>query len=473
MRDETRRTLATAAGHLAASDGLFDGDEAVLRFLAYLSERDPARLVGDRDLAALLAVAARLERLFELALPDAPGLYCFGAEVRPEEFGAAAGARGSVSGVGETRLAAFRACVGEAVEYLAQFEPHPAMAGATVTEAEIETEATSRHGLLAGKPVAAFWTDAESRALGLVPGAQGDVSSPQALDEGTPNRALADEWVPAVDLASGVRGRVPAALCWRRRPDDALPLARGLGVAAGRDFREACRHAMLEWIERDAVALWWRGGRRGRAVALETLAAPAVAGRIARWRGERDGRLSWFLDLTSDLGVPVAAALSVDREGKRFAYGFAARSTLEMALVSAFAELAQVELADRVVDAKLAETGEGRLNETDRLHLARRSLVKPDWEALQPAMAPGPGAAAGTGLPGAGGGEVDPLACLSSRNFRVLAIDLTRTDPGISVARVLVPGLQPDPAALTTPRLERQRGRRPSAGFPGDGVRLY
>ncbi|WP_186390061.1 YcaO-like family protein [Stappia sp. TSB10P1A] len=448
-----------------------DGDEAALRFLAYLAEGDPARLAGDRDLAALLAVAARLERLFELALPDAPGLYCFGAEVRPEEFGAAPGARGSLSGVGETRLAAFRACVGEAVEYLAQFEPRPGTAGAAVTEAE--AEATSGDDVLAAAPGGAFWTEAESRALGLGPGTEGNASRAAAEGDGDRSRLLPDERVPAVDLASGARGTVPAALCWRRRPGDALPLARGLGVAAGRSFREACRHAMLEWIERDAVALWWRGGRKGRAVALETLTAPEVAGRIARWRGGRDGRLSWFLDLTTDLGVPVAAALSVDREGKRFAYGFSARPTLEQALVSAFAELAQVELADRVVDAKLAEAGEGRLNDTDRLHLARRSLVKPDWDALQPAAAPGSGAAGGAGLREASGGAVDPLSCLSLRNFRVLAIDLTRTDPGISVARVLVPGLQPDPAALTTPRLERQRGLRPSAGFPGDGVRLY
>lgn len=460
MRDETRRTLATAAGHLAAPGGPLEGDEAALRFLAYLSEGDPARLVGDRDLAALLAVAARLERLFELALPDAPGLYCFGAEVRPEEFGAVTGARGSLSGVGETRLAAFRACVGEAVEYLAQFEPRPAAAGLAPTGG---LAASGGELQAAATPDGDFWTDAESRALGLVRGAADGASADEP----------ADEWVPAIDLASGARGAVPAALCWRRRPGDALPLARGLGVAAGRGFREACRHAMLEWIERDAVALWWRGGRKGRAVALETLTTPEVAGRIARWRGGRDGRRSWFLDLTSDLGVPVAAALSVDREGKRFAYGFAARPTLERALVSAFAELAQVELADRVVDAKLAETGEGRLNETDRLHLARRSLVKPDWEALQPASAPGSDAARDGSAPEAGGGEVDPLACLSLRNFRVMAIDLTRAEPGISVARVLVPGLQPDPAALTTPRLERQRGLRPSAGIPGDSVRLY
>lgn len=457
MREETRRALALAAEHLERRDDLPDPSGPAGHFLAYLAEGATEGLSGDRDLARLIGVAARLERLFELSLPDAPGLYCFGAEVVPSVFGAAMGARGSVSGVGETRLEAFRACVGEAVEYLSQFEPAPA--------APFEP----REG--AETPLADqdFWSEAESLALGLVPSQEPSDASGGRL------RAL-DEHVVAADLTTGRQGPLPAELCWRRRDRDALPFARGLGVAAGRSFREACRHAALEWIERDAVALWWRGGRRGRAIPVETLCAPAVAGRISRWRGGSEARLSWFLDLTGDLGVPVVAALSVDRQGKRFAYGFAARQNLSSALLAAFTELAQVELADRVVDAKLAEADEKRLNDTDRLHLARRSLVKPDWEALQPAEAPASGSRQGSGNadgPPESFGDIEPLSALAKRNFRAVAIDLTRVDPGISVVRVLVPGLQPDPAALVTSRLERQRALHSSAGFPGDRVRLY
>lgn len=445
MRDETRRALTLAAEHLETHDDLPDALGPAGRFLANLTDGNADELAGDRDLARLIGVAARLERLFELALPDAPGLFCFGAEVAPQVFGAAVGARGSVSGVGETRLEAFRACLGEAVEYLSQFESakeaRPESGGPALSDAAGE----------------GFWSDAESLALGLQP-------------------RPAAEHVPALDLAAGQHGLVPAELCWRRRESNAVPFARGLGVAAGRSFGEACRHAMLEWIERDAVALWWRGGRRGRALAAETLCAPQVGGRIARWRGGNAARFSWFLDLTGDLGVPVVAALSVDRQGKRFAYGFAARPTMAGAVLAAFTELAQVELADRVVDAKLAEADEKRLNDTDRLHLARRSLVKPDWEALQPAAAPAVGgrdqSTTAHEWP-VEPGDIEPLSALAKRNFRVLAIDLTHVDPGISVVRVLVPGLQPDPSALVTPRLQRQRAHRPSAGFPGDRVRLY
>lgn len=461
MRDETRRALALAAEHLETRGDLPEPSGPAGRFLAYLAEGAGDRLAGDRDLASLIAVAARLERLFELALPDAPGLFCFGAEVAPGVFGGSFGRHGSVSGVGETRLEAFRACVGEAVEYLSQFE---------MTQMPCSEPRESVAALPAADP--GFWSEAESLALGLTP-----AQAPDAV--GGDQRQEAAGWldrVLALDLSTGRKGLVPADLCWRRRESDAVPFARGLGVAAGRSFHDACRHAALEWIERDAVALWWRGGRRGRAIPVEALCAPQVAGRIARWRAGCQARVSWFLDLTGDLGVPVVAALSVDRQGKRFAYGFAARPTLSAALLAAFTELAQVELADRVVDAKLAEADEKHLNDTDRLHLARRSLVKPDWEVLQPAEAPAPAGREESRT--ADGslddlGDIEPLSALAKRNFRVLAIDLTRTDPGISVVRVLVPGLQPDPGALATLRLQRQRALRPSAGFPGDRVRLY
>lgn len=460
MRDETRRALALAAEHLETRDDLPDPTEPAGRFLAYLAEGAEDELAGDRDLARLIGVAARLERLFELSLPDAPGLFCFGAEVAPDVFGGSFGGRGSVSGVGETRLEAFRACVGGAVEYLSQFE---------TTQAPC-SEPREAAALPAADP--SFWSEAESLALGLAPAQVPDAAGGDQKQEA----AGQQERVLALDLATGRKGLLPAGLCWRRREGDAVPFARGLGVAAGRSFREACRHAALEWIERDAVALWWRGGRRGRAIPVETLCAPQVAGRIARWRAGCQARVSWFLDLTGDLGVPVVAALSVDRQGRRFAYGFAARPNLSAALLAAFTELTQVELADRVVDAKLAEADEKQLNDTDRLHLARRSLVKPDWEVLQPAEAPASAGREENRIaegPPDDLGDIEPLSALAKRNFRVLAIDLTRTDPGISVVRVLVPGLQPDPGSLATPRLQRQRALRPSAGFPGDRVRLY
>lgn len=427
MREETRRTLQLA-GDAVASGGLSaDCDGRVRAFLAYLGEGAGGVPVGDPDLAALLSVAARLDRLFELPVPDAPGLYCFGAQATASAFGALAPARGSVSGMGETRLAAFRACVAEAAEFASQFE------------CEDETRARSANGAEPALPAALL--------AGLVGEAPADGADPAPDGEAV-----------ARDLARDIDVRLPASLVWRRRgsgPVSAVPFAPGLGVAAGRDAASARRHALFEWIERDAVALWWRGGRRARGFAQEVLAEAAISGCLADWRRGRTQRRTWFLDLTTDIGIPVAAALSVDASGGGFAYGFAARGTRARALSAALQELMQIELADRLVDAKRAEAGEAALNDMDLIHLARREQVRHDWPILQPA-----GIAAETADAVHAGDRADagadPLAALLHAGFTVLSIDLTRANLGVNVTRVFVPGLQPDPGRIITARLARQ-----------------
>ena len=80
--------------------------------------------------------------------------------------------------------------------------------------------------------------------------------------------------------------------------------------------------ALCECVERDALALWWHGGQ----------GAPTVPTALI---DERHPRLSWWLDnrarrtrlydLTTDLGVPVVAAVSADAAGRSVALGCAAR----------------------------------------------------------------------------------------------------------------------------------------------------
>lgn len=422
MREETRQTLRSA-GDAVALDGLSEGrDERVLAFLAYLGEGAGSVPAGDSDLAALLSVAARLDRLFELPVPDAPGLFCFGAQVTASALGALSGARGSVSGMGDTRIAAFRACVAEAVEFVSQFE------------CANETRARRAGGADSALPTA-------------------------PLDDLAGTEAPADGQAVARDLGRDIDVALPESLVWRRRDGASaggIPFAPGLGVAAGRDAASALRHALFEWIERDAVALWWRGGRPARGFPQEVLAEAGIPTCLAAWRRGRTQRRTWLLDLTTDLGIPVAAALSVDASGGRFAYGFAARGTPAGALSAALQELMQIELADRLVEAKWAEAGEEALNDTDRIHLARRDQVRHDWPVLQPA-----GIALGEPVVAQAGdrehGGADPLAALLHAGFPVLSIDLTRANLKINVTRVLIPGLQPDPGRIITARLARQR----------------
>ena len=77
------------------------------------------------------------------------------------------------------------------------------------------------------------------------------------------------DWVVAANMADGTPAYLPADLCLRRPAavrdlDPPWPLSTGCG--AGTDALGATLHGLLELIERDAVALWLRGGMRGRAV---------------------------------------------------------------------------------------------------------------------------------------------------------------------------------------------------------------
>ena len=117
-------------------------------------------------------------------------------------------------------------------------------------------------------------------------------------------------------------------------------------------------HGLCELVERDAAGLWWRGGMRGRPLALDDPAVGEAAALLAGLRRGNGSRRTWLLDITTDLGIPAVAAVSCHADGKGFACGLGARPTLAGAARGAIMELCQCELAHAVVAAKRAEGGE-------------------------------------------------------------------------------------------------------------------
>ena len=310
--------------------------------------------------AALLRAAAGFRRIFTLAAEDAPGLVALGAEVDPACLGLAGAPLGSVSGTGLTFRQAFERCVGEGVEYLSQF----------ATPGDPIEQLTDDEALADGSPaVRALW-----RAL--LPFRR----DPEAARTG---------WTVAADLADGSPLRLPADICFRRPPevrniDLPWPLSNGCG--AGPDHLSATLHGLLELIERDAVALWWRGGRRGRMVPPGTGASA-----LAQLRGGSQGRHTWLLDITSDVGVPVVVAASCTGDGFGLCCGHAAGTTLDRAADAAVREMAQMELASRLSAMKRSVRGEAALNDVDRQHLRRFTAVDvAATPALQPLAPPSP-----------------------------------------------------------------------------------
>ena len=97
------------------------------------------------------------------------------------------------------------------------------------------------------------------------------------------------------------------------------------GNAAGSSTEDAILQGFLELVERDAVALWWYNRVRRPGVDLHAAADPWTEELIEVHRGL--GRQVWALDLTSDLGIPVFAALSrrTDKAAEDIVFGFGAQ----------------------------------------------------------------------------------------------------------------------------------------------------
>ncbi|MBN8944750.1 MAG: YcaO-like family protein [Rhizobiales bacterium] len=392
---------------------------------------DVARELAGADLdpaitGRLLGIAARLDRIFRIRPPGAPGACFFGAEGGPSGplWHARPRRRIGLSGMGLSPAEALIKCLGEAAELLSQFE--------TGSEA------------------------AECRTEAVV--ATGDVLKGDRTGLTMVGRRLHDDAPCRIPLGLCIR---PAEPCAYGEP--AFPL--GLGGGAGPTAEAAILHGLLELIERDAMALWWRGGGPARPIGAGDQAMPAVTRLLDAARRNAPARQVTLIDITGEFGVPVVAALSTGPDGRGFACGLAARPTPDRAVHAALLEMLQMELAQDLAEAKRGQGGEGCLNPLDRAHLAKR--------AGPPAMALGPVRRA---MAAASPDEARPMADrpvavtvrtlaarLAACGIDAFAVDLTRKDLDIAAFRVVAPGLQPEPSGLVTPRL---RACCEAAGVP-------
>jgi hypothetical protein len=253
-----------------------------------------------------------------LPMPDAPGLTFFGAEADPAVLGASVVGfpLGGCAGSGLTPSHAFESCVGEGIEFLSQFaQPGDALQAATL----------------------------DAPPVPLDPGSDRFVRAVFAACTIPADRSV--DWVPVRRMSDGTSCWFPADLCLRRTGADFVPpLKLSTGCAAGVSREDATLRAMLELVERDAAALWWRGGRRGRPIVPASEAATVAATLLAKVRRGQGDRRTVLLDITTDLGVPVVAAFSARPDGYGFALGLGARTSLAEATGSAILELCQSEL---------------------------------------------------------------------------------------------------------------------------------
>lgn len=245
-------------------------------------------------------------------------------------------------------------------------------------------------------------------------------------------------WTPVWSLTSQRHRLLPTGMLYYGAPGPASVAADSNGCAAGTGLSDAVLQGLLEVVERDAVALWWYN--RTPLPGVDLAAADHWVQQMRDVHAGA-GRELWALDLTADLGIPVYAALSRRTAGpaEHVLFGFGAHLDPDVALRRAVTEVNQGLPALDGLDPEAARAaGDPDLADW----IARASPAGLPW------LAPGPGAArttrhhAWTPRPDLADDVSDVQRRIEAAGMEVLVLDQTRPDVGLSVVRVVVPGMR-------------------------------
>jgi ribosomal protein S12 methylthiotransferase accessory factor len=224
------------------------------------------------------------------------------------------------------------------------------------------------------------------------------------------------------------------------------------GLASGNDLLEAIVYGLCEVIERDAVTLHNYSGRAHQAecrIDLATVGDPRCRDLLDRLAEAGVEVAAW--DCTSDIGVPVLSALIVDAPSAPSSRGpfrgHGCHASREIALIRALTE---------AVQSRLTYISGSR----DDLFPERfRALQRMDKERSYAGQLAGRATRSFAAVPSTRNttfnADLDHiLTRLRAAGLGEVAVfDLTRSEIGVPVVKVVVPGLEND--------LHRERNYRP------------
>jgi len=236
-------------------------------------------------------------------------------------------------------------------------------------------------------------------------------------------------WVKARRLTGTGERFLPAALVYlgypfRGEPVFALPDTNG--CAAADTLPHALLNAILELIERDAMAVWWynrlhRPGLDGEAfIDLELSAAKETL--------KAQGRTLEILDITHDLRIPCAVAVTTDDSGRDVVLGSAAATSWLAAAKKAVRELLQMWYWGRELARSTTDQRHRRLSLEQHPFLTPLERIGVNSEAVTPSI------------------EHATSSCLEAlrgAGLEAFVVELTRPELAYPAVRVVVPGLRP------------------------------
>jgi oxazoline/thiazoline synthase len=259
------------------------------------------------------------------------------------------------------------------------------------------------------------------------------------------------DWTPVWSLTQCHHRLLPTSMLYFGTPGPQHVLADSNGNAAGSSIEDAVLQGLLELIERDAVALWWYNRTPAPAVDLDAFGDPWVDELRDVYAGLN--REVWVLDVTSDFGVPVMAAMSrLPGDGPdEIMFGFGAHLDPRLALRRALTELNQL------MPQVIAAGPEGRYpcDDPDMLGWLRHATLATDPYLVPDPARPALGPADYEYVPSMD--LLDDVNALQTKveslGMELLVLDQTRPDIGLPVVKVIVPGMRHFWARLGSGRL--------------------
>jgi ribosomal protein S12 methylthiotransferase accessory factor len=253
------------------------------------------------------------------------------------------------------------------------------------------------------------------------------------------------EWTPLWSLTRQEMRYLPTALCYYQYPqpkDSAYCMACSNGNAAGNTREEAILQGFLELVERDGVALWWYNRLQRPAVDLASFDEPYLHQLISFLKKRQ--RNLWVLDLTTDLQIPVFAALSrrTDESSERILIGFGAHLDARIAVLRAVTELNQMLVW--VLGSETAKTAREEIDDLETLSWLQNATVA-NQAYLVPAACTPLQIASDYTFQRTDDLRDDVLVCqaiVERHGMEMLVLDQTRPDVGLPVVKVIVPGLR-------------------------------
>ncbi|AVH63626.1 MULTISPECIES: TOMM precursor leader peptide-binding protein [unclassified Nostoc] len=250
------------------------------------------------------------------------------------------------------------------------------------------------------------------------------------------------EWTPVWSLTNQTVKYLPTAFCYFGY---LLPESQEFchgdsnGNAAGNTLEEAILQGFMEVVERDSVALWWYNRVKRPGVDLTSFNEPYLL-ELRDYYQSKLHRELWVLDITSDLGIPVFAAVSrrTDKAKEDILIGFGAHLDPTIAILRAVTEINQM-LPDSL-NAEIAN-----FEDPDAVYWFANATVEnqpyllPCDRTQNKVYSDYPHLWSDRDL------REDVETCVEitkKLGMEALVLDQTRPDIGLNVVKVIVPGMR-------------------------------